>query len=200
MTPDDLFLDTMADLRRRTDLRASEYDVVQAAGLVRRLLVDATPLWSVVNRAHRLKPLCTISRMRTAVPATNGNVWLGGLWLDNPLTEQLLAALGNPLRSNLGPWEVPLRTFLKHKAIIRSSEHVDVITLVKQYANREGGVHYDPTPPDSALLRDVLDLSEPAVRLTVLAAARIVYGALEPVASTIVLQRYEWPLGLAGKP
>jgi hypothetical protein len=44
MNPQHLFLDTLEDLRRRTDLRATEYDMVQAAGLPRRLLLDDTPV------------------------------------------------------------------------------------------------------------------------------------------------------------
>jgi hypothetical protein len=48
-----MFLDTMEDLRRRSDLRASEYEMVQSAGLVRRLIVDSPRLADQVNHRHR---------------------------------------------------------------------------------------------------------------------------------------------------
>ncbi|MGB3187275.1 MAG: hypothetical protein WBG36_02115 [Ornithinimicrobium sp.] len=38
------FIDAMEDLRVRRRLTAMNYDTAQAAGIVRRLLVDRTPL------------------------------------------------------------------------------------------------------------------------------------------------------------
>ncbi len=40
LTAEQLFLDTVEDLRRRSAIGAQRYDMIQSAGLVRRLLVD----------------------------------------------------------------------------------------------------------------------------------------------------------------
>lgn len=63
MRLEDAFLDTVEDLRRRCDLRASEYDLVQAAGLLRRLLIDEKRLWELVNRRHRVRIECVWTRI-----------------------------------------------------------------------------------------------------------------------------------------
>lgn len=63
------FIETVEDLRRRCDLRATEYDMVQAAGLIRRLLIDGTSLWVQVNRSFKTKPTVEWANMRTMVRA-----------------------------------------------------------------------------------------------------------------------------------
>lgn len=55
MGPDELFLYTMRDLRRRVEAPTDEYDLLMAAGLLRKLLLDDQPLVHQVNRRLRLK-------------------------------------------------------------------------------------------------------------------------------------------------
>ena len=47
-------LETVKDLRRRCALRATDDDIIQVAGLVRRLLLDETKLWAEANKALKL--------------------------------------------------------------------------------------------------------------------------------------------------
>jgi hypothetical protein len=199
VTPENLFIDTLEDLRRRTDLRASEYDMVQAAGLVRRLLIDGNPLYAPINRGFRLKLKFRWGRLRVATAARNGSAWVPGGWLD-PTLADLHPSLQNDeaqktLREN-PPHEGTLHRFLDHDPILRGEDRVTVRELIKHYANREGGVHYDDSPPDSTLLDDVRAESEEALRLTVLAAGRIVYRGLEPLAAAVMLAERPGPFGL----
>ena len=50
-----LLIDTVEDLRSRTGLRATEYDVTQAAGLIRRLLIDTYPLMETGTGSQALR-------------------------------------------------------------------------------------------------------------------------------------------------
>jgi hypothetical protein len=49
-----LFVETLDELATRAEAH-DEYDVLMAAGLIRKLLLDAAPLVDQVNRSHRLK-------------------------------------------------------------------------------------------------------------------------------------------------
>ena len=58
MDVDSLFLETVADLRRRSnpapEYPAPEYELQQLAALLRKLLLDGQPLIDAVNRTRRL--------------------------------------------------------------------------------------------------------------------------------------------------
>src|SRR5438094_6089576 len=54
MTADELFLFAVDDLEGRTQLGQGEYDALMMAALLRKLLIDDTPLIHVVNRERRL--------------------------------------------------------------------------------------------------------------------------------------------------
>jgi hypothetical protein len=51
---DQLFLRTLTDLEQRT-AATDEYEVLLAAGLPRKLLLDEYPLVDQVNRSHRIR-------------------------------------------------------------------------------------------------------------------------------------------------
>lgn len=203
MTPEDLLLDTMRDLRHRTDLRASEYDMVQASGLIRRLLLDGSgSLVHRVNRRFRMKFTCRWGRLNVAVAARGGAAWVPMHWLDPDL--YLLRTAAMPREGVDAMPEIPepregtLRQFMG-SAVVRGdgSQHVRVDQLLGHYANREGGVHHGVGPADSALLEAVRCESEEALRLTVLASARIIYRALEPLAAVASLIDEPHPKGLS---
>ena len=54
MDAKDLFIHTLNDLEKRVE-STDEYDVLMAAALLRKLLVDGGRLMDQINRAHRLK-------------------------------------------------------------------------------------------------------------------------------------------------
>lgn len=196
MNAEDLFIDTLEDLRRRCDLRAGEYDMVQVAGLIRRLVLDG--LWSTVNQEHRLKPTCSWGRLRVALRLSSGEAaWLPMVWLDPLLTDLKLAKeLAPESRPEVGPWTGTLSKFMKHDAIVAGADHVGVEELVRYYANRAGGVHHDPRPPDNPLLALLSFEADEGLRYTILAAGRVIYRSLEPLAALIILGRQLHPLGI----
>jgi hypothetical protein len=54
MDPDALFIRTLRDLEQKAS-SSDEYEVLLAAGLLRKLLMDALPLVDQVNATRRLK-------------------------------------------------------------------------------------------------------------------------------------------------
>ncbi|MEV5210958.1 hypothetical protein AB0K35_26135 [Micromonospora sp. NPDC053740] len=200
MGPEDLFLDTLEDLRRRSDLRASEYDMVQVAGLVRRLLLDGQRLWVEANKAYRMRPVCSWSTVViTAGTYEGATACISMHWLD-PMLEDLILDLRLPsgvARESLVPPQTGnLDAFLRYRVAVAGELGVTASQLVTHYANREGGVHYDSTPPILPLLGALRGDHDYALRLTVLAIGRIVHRALEPLAARIVLSRNPHPYGL----
>ena len=66
MDRDELFVRTLADLRRRLERgRQDEYEAMGIAGLLRKLLIDGQSLVDQVNRDRRLK-----ITYRTTLPAS----------------------------------------------------------------------------------------------------------------------------------
>ncbi len=208
---DGLFLDTLEDLRRRTDLRASEYDAVQAAGLVRRLLLDKTPLYAEANRDRRAKIEFRWSQTFVALGTQSAGAWIPYLWLDPELASlkdmppELLPAFAGAQRAG------SLHKFLAFEVVqvqwLRPTPdapsqltHVRVKEVIQHYAHREGGVHFDASPADNAALEVIRQASELALRMTLIAISRIAYRALEPLAARIVLEERPHPLGLGGPP
>jgi hypothetical protein len=52
---DQLFLETLRDLEKRTGTAASEYELLRSAALLRQLLLDESPLVHQVNRGRHLR-------------------------------------------------------------------------------------------------------------------------------------------------
>ncbi len=197
MNFDNLFVDTVEDLRRRCHLRASEYDMVQAAGLIRRLTIDKHSLWELVNREHRLVIQCVWNDVAVA---HRSGAFISTLWLDPALWEVkadaiVPAELRTELPSAVRTSSIP--QFLKAVVVSRELAEVSVHQLVKHYANREGGVHYDAArAADSPLLEDVRGDGDEALRLTVVAIGRVLVRALEPLVARVLLARRPHPHGL----
>ncbi|MFC7572005.1 hypothetical protein ACFQX8_05870 [Klenkia terrae] len=122
-----------------------------------------------------------------------------GSWLDPILLDLHPEMQSEELRrvnADSPPWEGTLQQFLSHDTLVRGDEKVTIRELIKHYANREGGVHYDAAPPEKELLAHLRAESESALRLTVLAAGRIIYRGLEPLAAAVMLAERPGPFGL----
>ncbi|WP_350493606.1 hypothetical protein [Rhodococcus sp. (in: high G+C Gram-positive bacteria)] len=203
----DVFVETIEDLRARCDLRASEYDMVQAAGLIRRLLIDKTPLWSQVNRDIRSSlafEWMTVHKM--AAGSIDEQVMTPGLVLDPVLFRALIQIrIADPgVRNellNMKPRTGNVEQFLKSPVIDARKENgmveVTVRELIKHYANREGGVHYGAGKSENATLEKARTFADEDLRYTILACGRIVYRTLEPLAAAALLRDVPWPRGLA---
>lgn len=217
MKAEDLFLETMEDLRRRADLRASEYDMVQVAGLLRRLLLDAERVTDAVNRQYRYQPVCRWSAVDTATPR---GVYLPRLWLD-PLLWEVYLEVAMPAEARqelktlgvLQAQEGSLQQFLAYKVVreappatpggdvaqVKSPPTATVRDLIRHFAHREGGVHYGSGETEHPLLQRVRHSDDMPLRLTLLAAGRIVHRALEPLAVRVALHSLDGHYGVGGR-
>lgn len=202
----DVFIETIEDLRARCDLRASEYDMVQAAGLIRRLLIDGTPLWTQVNRDIRSSIEFEWMHVRRMSEGNlEAQVMTPGLALDPVLCRALvLTNISDPEKRkdflSFPPRTGNVEKFLKSPVIDTRGENgmieVTVRDLIKHYANREGGVHYGSGKSENAILEEIRSHADEDLRYTILACGRIVYRTLEPLAAAALLRDVPWPQGL----
>lgn len=170
-----ILVTTVEDLRNRSRLTASEYDVVQASGLLRRLLLDGS---AVAPQAIKSLGLEAPSYEWVSVYA--GQV--SGAFLDPALLKSVGQTLLVSDPTLLGAFHVgSLEDFLAVRVATSTAGNVTVKDLIRHYAIVEGGVHYgqarNPIPqPLQTLLAD--PIYEPRLRETVAAIGRIVSTAL----------------------
>ena len=70
-----LFLNTLRDLATRA-VSSDDYTILGASALIRKLLIDRSPLVDQVNRDYRLRLVFEISESRTSIPGVpEPNVW-----------------------------------------------------------------------------------------------------------------------------
>ena len=206
MEAEALFVETVEDLRKRCDLRASEYDMVQASGLIRRLLMDGPPLWHAVNKTYKTKPLFRWVPMRAAVRGDlSQNVMAAGLAFDPVIAEAMATLTGEQEEHELVEFARQSGNhdkFLATKVVDRLGtrdvqQSATVRDLIKHYANREGGVHHDPGGKSTnEFIEQIRHFADEDLRRTLLACGRIVVRTLEPMAAALMLKDTPWPMGL----
>lgn len=201
------FIETVEDLRRRCDLRATEYDMVQAAGLIRRLLIDGSALWVQVNRQFKTKPSVEWATIRAMVRAdVSKQVMVGGLALD-PVMARALLTVNFPdsdpnetlaQSTHSGNFEKFLSAEVMDQHLPGQTRRTATVRdLIKHYANREGGVHYDPTGRSAnEFIEQIRHFADEDLRMMIIACGRIVVRALEPMAVVLTLKDKPWPSGL----
>lgn len=185
MQADQLFLRTLEDLDRRTTA-ADEYEALLAAGLLRKLLLDESPLVHQVNRYRR-------ERIRFRI---NGETPLERTILkDNPVFWVIGDAIDpDAFRATPGisaPMDAKLDQFLARTVMFARGERLSVGDLIKQVAHIDGAVHKGkPTNAREELLDEVSrfmffrDL--PATVHHVQLIGRIVVRALAPLRDAIL--------------
>lgn len=175
------FVDAMEDLRTRCRLTATAYDAAQAAGIVRRLLVDGRPLATTAEQFTRMQSEFTWSK----------DMYTGGGWgfiisghhfdpsLD-PLSIQYSPDAQGPSVVTGNREQLLGAHILRHGG--GETDYVSVLNFVKWLANDEGGVHVEMF--NSAELRMRFREAQAVVpqhtKWTMLAIGRVVYGGLEP--------------------
>ncbi len=201
------FVETVEDLRRRCDLRATEYDMVQAAGLIRRLLIDGSALWPQVNRQFKTKPTVEWTSLRAMVRANiSEQVMVAGLALD-PMMAKAFITVNFPsddadrllaAGTRTGNFEKFLSVeVMDRKLAGQARQTATVRELIKHYANREGGVHYDPTGKSAnQFIEQIRHFADEDLRMMIVACGRIVVRTLEPMAVMLTLKDKPWPSGL----
>jgi hypothetical protein len=185
MDVDILFLETLADLRRRSN-PGPEYEVQQLAALLRKLLLDGQPLVDAVNRTRRL-PI----RFRVH----DGSPYQDLVLSSGPTFYALQDAFDpeSVLVANARIAEVDRDGLLGRGIVLMDGVWFSVADIVKYVAHVEGAVHRGQ-PSDNkqrALAATNIRIGgydSPVVR-SLLAVARVVARGLEPLEARIRADR-----------
>lgn len=182
MRPTELFLFTMADLRKRIEHPQDEYDLLMAAGLLRKLLLDEQPLVHQVNRELRVK--------LTFCVATN-DAYEAVVFEDNPLIYVVNDGIYPPsaLPSAVVK-EMKLDVFLARRAAFVQGHDVTVKDLIFQLAHVEGAIHAGTPKGDK---EKVLAGASDSIRIggagmvasTMRGIGRVVLEALSPIEAAL---------------
>jgi hypothetical protein len=185
MDVDTLFLETLADLRRRSN-PGPEYEVQQLAALLRKLLLDGQPLVDAANRARRL-PL----RFRVY----DGSPYQDLVLSSGPIFYSLQDAFDpeTVLVANARLAEVNRNGLLARGLVLLNGVWFSVADVVKYVAHVEGAVHRgEPTDDKQRALAasgiGIGGYDSPVVR-SLLAVARVVARGLEPLEARIRADR-----------
>lgn len=179
MHPDRLFLETLADLERRSSSQTSEYESLMIAGLLRKLLLDAHPLVDQVNRERRHKITYLINDTRP--PDQPGLIaWnaLDGLDPDTAARPQ--------------PKQVPIDGLLRQPLMIIDGHLYTVKDVILHQANAAGAVHVGAarTAKGVALRRNEMSVEPaewPMQVMNLHAITRVVLKGLEDLRTKIVV-------------
>jgi hypothetical protein len=138
----------MEDLESRLS-SGTEYDLIMAAGLVRKLLVDSPSLTDQVNR-HRLKLTFPANWMKNLIGARSTSGSLDIFDRDRAIEEAEASLIIHPdwsqrkddLALLCGMNEISLDKFLGAVVFTINRHYVSVLELTKHLANYEGGAHF----------------------------------------------------------
>ena len=120
-----LFLGTVADIQQKLQ-DGSKYAIIRAAGLLRQLFLDSTPLMVKVNSLHRLKLTFTILDPSFELPIPVQEQW------KNPDPS------GFPGARTV---QVTLQQLLKTEILLFGGQVATVKDLITACANVKGGIH-----------------------------------------------------------
>jgi hypothetical protein len=133
-----LFTHTLSDLDERME-SANEYDVLMAAPLLRKLLVDGGRLMDQVNRPYRLKLRFRISDVSPREKMIYG---------DGPVMWSVEDALDPESPFAYQPYDATRDQFLSRRIMRFNGHWITVGDVIDQLANVEGAVH--SSEPDTA--------------------------------------------------
>lgn len=176
------FIDTVEDLRSRVRLTASSYDLMQASGLLRRLLLDGKALGPRASAHLQRRPEFTW------YPSSrwDDRKFVLTLYSDPKVAEALLPEGGitRPgAKATVGTMEELLS--LQIAGAVGEPDSGPVIhtvrDLISQLANDKGGVHVDMANVRHPLITEGLVNSPRQIELAVLAIGRIVVAGYEPL-------------------
>lgn len=208
MRAEHLFVATVEDLRRRCELSVSEYDMVQVAGLLRRLLLDQQSLATKVNKEYALSLTCSWTTVMTGAQG----VYVPRLWLDPLLWDVYMDMYVGRQQHNLfessKPKQGSVVDFMKVEVLRQApppeQQHepqptATVKDLIRHFANLEGGVHWDPKLAKNSVIESLRGAADEPLRQTLLAVGRIVHRALDPLAVRVALSMPAIRHGIGGR-
>jgi hypothetical protein len=172
---EDMLLATLVDIDRRLE-DGTRYGLIRAAGLLRQLLLDSTPLVHVVNRAYRKKIEFEVIDYRTSPPLSPQAHW------QNLDASRFPGA--NTITVNLG-------ALLRAPCLVLEGSTASVRDLIAACANAKGGVHLGRarTSQENALLdwdQAFTLIGEQPSLLAIAGLCRVVLRGLDPLVREIV--------------
>jgi hypothetical protein len=187
MDRDELFLETLRDLDRRSSASdVTAYEILRSSLLIRQLLLDQHPLVRAVNKGRDVELRFRINGRKP--------IWmLAGT--ERPVFWTIQDGLDPETALTLSvPATVDLEQFLSHVIMVSRGSELTVKDVVRQVAHISGGVHAGA--PREEVERVLLEVSEsisvggldPVTR-SLLAIGRIVVRSLEPLAERIESER-----------
>ena len=197
MDADRLFIETLDDLAERARWQSSEYALLRAAGLLRELLLDGSPLVQQVARPGRPKPAYLVRR-RKSVTSGEPWFWLGGIDPEHPVAPEHPYA--DRLDELIGPIEtVDLKDLLAVQVICLGSvgrragaalTYLTVRDIIRYHAHVSGGVHHGKAeePQHLALEQFPLRIGYGTIPIELMAIASItpvVLRGLQPLREAI---------------
>lgn len=181
MDRDQLFLQTLEDLRKKTDSEAIDYEMLMSAALLRKLLINGSPLLHEVNRHRREKIRFLVSPE---------DAYTRMVLEDAPVFWGKYEAISPRLGQSRAGEEVDLDGFLATRVMLVRSVNVSVQDVIRHVSHLEGAVHAGhPKDDRDALLHAVnaeLQVGGVgAVVRTLRGIAAVVLDGLEPLAARI---------------
>lgn len=131
---DRLFLETLQDLETRSAGRATEYEVLRSAVLLRELLLDESPLVHQVNRDRKV-PITFRANVSDPIWEIAGSP-PPSFWARQDGFDPDTAAMRAPQIADLD-----LPAFLSQVIIVRRGTELTVKDVIRQVAHVLGGVH-----------------------------------------------------------
>jgi hypothetical protein len=178
-----LFLHTLDDLEQKL-ASADEYDVLMAAALLRKLLVDGGRLVDQVNHDHHLK-----LRYRISDVSPIEKIQLE----DGPVMWSIGDALDPRSRLAYKPYDATLAQFMKRQIMYFQGHPITVGNVIDQLANVEGAVHRGE--PDTARRKAIQVLGKfynhdglPGVVRQVKLIGRITVEGLNPLRERVAAE------------
>lgn len=184
MDAETLLVRTLSDLEHRA-AATDEYEALLAAGLLRKLLMDAHPLVDQVNANYRLKLRFLINGStpyEELVLADGPSYW--------SLEDGIDPTIDQP-PGLMAPEEATRDQLLSRRVMMLSGKEVSVRDLIDQLAHIEGAVHSSqPREPREAMLKQVArELyigGLPAGVRQIQSIARVVARGLAPLREAIL--------------
>lgn len=175
------FVDAMEDLRDRCRLTATTYDTAQAAGIVRRLIIDGKPLAVAAGKITQVTSEFSWSR-----DMYTGDHWefiISGHHFDPALDSLSLGYSGGAPGPSVMVGDRD--ELLKSEVLRHGNDEADCVSardFIKWLANDEGGVHVEMFNSQELRnrFRDAQAIVPEHTKWTMIAISRVVYRGLEP--------------------
>jgi hypothetical protein len=183
MRAEELFIHTLDDLEDRVRGPLPEYRVLGIAGLLRKLLIDDSPLVDQVNRHHRQRLMFVVSDSRHYEELVKS---MGATFMT---AEDGIDPEGAP--PGFGRLELNRSQFLSHRAMLTQKEEISVADLIQHGANVGGAIHLsDPRKPaHKEISKWAAQFSPggyPAGTRSLQAIGRVVLRTLEPLRAAVM--------------